>query len=64
MKQFPDHETARFRDVTSVISVIRFLGVNHADPWWLNNNVIQIKLFLGVIENAKFRGCLKNVWSY
>ena len=33
MIQKSDHETVRFRDVISMISVIHFTFVNHADLW-------------------------------
>ena len=39
MIQKSDHETVRFRDVNGVISVIRFLGVNHADPWLVDTEI-------------------------
>ena len=43
LKQFPDHETARKRVVNSVNSVIRFLGVNHANPCYLDYRMCRRK---------------------
>ena len=64
-----DHEPVRFRDVTTVISVIRFLGVNHADPWLacvyqiIESQIVPLVLLL---SNAFSRGTVVSVriWKF